>query len=346
MRKSKLLMIALSAVIAIVLWLYVVTVVSPESEATLYNIPVVLQGESVLDERGLVLVSENNYKINLQLYGNRIDLNKVNSGNVTIIADLEKIYDPGSHNLSYTIIYPGDVPSGAFTEMSRVPSRLKVTVEQKITKSVPVEVTYSGSVPLDYRAKTDSIVLDYKEVSITGPASVINQIEKAVVKVDLSNRSETFEQSCRFALCNKDDEPVDAATVTTNVAEVTVTVPIQYEGYLLRTEEGTGQDSGSRQQGNADAADRNQIEDHQFGRVDQGHQDHMRCSASCGCRQRFAGSSGRSDDRIPGTSDKELCGDPVRAFECTGGNDRRDSESDPDCETARPQRKNCGFDVG
>ena len=103
MWKNKPLMIVLSVLISIVLWLYVVTVVSPESEATLYNIPVVLQGESALDERGLVLVSDDEYKINLQLYGNRKDLNKVNSGNVTIIADLTKIYDPGTHNLSYNI---------------------------------------------------------------------------------------------------------------------------------------------------------------------------------------------------------------------------------------------------
>jgi len=230
-------MIVLSAVIAIVLWLYVVTVVSPESEATLYNIPVILQGESILDERGLVLVSDKDYKVNLQLYGNRIDLNKVNSGNVTIIADLTKIYDPGTHNLSYNISYPGDVPSGAFTEMSRVPSRLRVTVEQKITKKIPVEVTYAGSVPLSYRAKTDSVVLDYKEVSITGPASVINQIVVAKVQVDLSEREETFEQTCRFALCDKDGQPVDAAAVTTNVAEVTVTVPIQFMKYVPVTVE-------------------------------------------------------------------------------------------------------------
>lgn len=228
MWKNKPLMIILSALISIVLWLYVVTVVSPESEATLYNIPVVLQGESALDERGLVLVSDDSYKINLQLYGNRTDLNKVNSGNVTIIADLTKIYDPGTHNLSYSISYPGDVPSGAFTEMSRTPSRIRVTVEQKITKKVPVELNYVGSVAVNYRAKTDAVVLDYPEISITGPASVINQITKAKIEVDLTGQIKTFEQTCRFTLCDEDGEPVDAASVVTDVAEVAATVPIQF----------------------------------------------------------------------------------------------------------------------
>lgn len=232
MWKNKPLMIILSVLISIVLWLYVVTVVSPESETTLYNIPVVLQGESALDSRGLVLVSDETYKINLQLYGNRTDLNKVNSGNVTIVADLTKIYDPGTHNLPYSISYPGDVPSGAFTEMSRVPSRIKVTVEQKITKKIPVEVTYSGAVAANHRAKTEQAVLDYSTVSITGPASVIEQIEKARVQVNLEGKTETFEQSCRFTLCNAENEPVDASSVVTDVAQVNVTIPIQFMKYV------------------------------------------------------------------------------------------------------------------
>ena len=192
----------------------------------------VLQGESALDSRGLVLVSDETYKINLQLYGNRTDLNKVNSGNVTIVADLTKIYDPGTHNLPYSISYPGDVPSGAFTEMSRVPSRIKVTVEQKITKKIPVEVTYSGAVAANHRAKTEQAVLDYSTVSITGPASVIEQIEKARVQVNLEGKTETFEQSCRFTLCNAENEPVDASSVVTDVAQVNVTIPIQFMKYV------------------------------------------------------------------------------------------------------------------
>ena len=232
MWKNKPLMIILSILISLVLWLYVVTVVSPESETTLYNIPVVLQGESALDSRGLVLVSNDDYKINLQLYGNRSDLNKVNSGNVTIIADLTKIYDPGTHNLSYSISYPGDVPSGAFTEMSRVPSRIRVTVEQKVTKKIPVELTYSGSVAENHRAKTDQAVLDYNTVSITGPASVISRIEKARVKVDLEGKRETFEQSCRLTLCDSENNPVDASAVVTDVAQINVTIPIQMMKYV------------------------------------------------------------------------------------------------------------------
>ena len=53
--KSRLGRILLSVGLAVVMWLFVITSVSPGSKQTYYNIPVVLSSESVLAERGLML---------------------------------------------------------------------------------------------------------------------------------------------------------------------------------------------------------------------------------------------------------------------------------------------------
>ena len=75
--KNKLLAVLVSAVIAFGLWLYVITVVSPESEQTYYDIPVVLQNKDVLNERGLMIVGEAP-TVTLVLKGNRTILNELN----------------------------------------------------------------------------------------------------------------------------------------------------------------------------------------------------------------------------------------------------------------------------
>ena len=46
--KNKVLAILMSVVVAFGLWMYVITVVSPESEKTYYDIPVVLQNKNIL----------------------------------------------------------------------------------------------------------------------------------------------------------------------------------------------------------------------------------------------------------------------------------------------------------
>ena len=80
--KNKLLTGLLSVGIALVLWLYVVTVVSPNSDNHYYNIPVNIQGEAVLQDRGLMITSGELPVISLHLEGNRTDLNKINSSNI------------------------------------------------------------------------------------------------------------------------------------------------------------------------------------------------------------------------------------------------------------------------
>ena len=56
--KNKFLAMAFSVVVAFGLWLFVINVVSPESEKTYYDIPVVLQNKDVLEQRGLMIVSD------------------------------------------------------------------------------------------------------------------------------------------------------------------------------------------------------------------------------------------------------------------------------------------------
>lgn len=217
----------LSVAIAFALWAYVITFVSSEREGTFYDIPVSYQGEALLEERNLMIVSEQKPEVTLTLYGNRRELGKLNNTNITILADLSKIGEPGIHNLDYNVYYPGDIPRNAFTVQSQYPSMVKIEVERRVTKNVPVNVIYEGSVHKDYIADKEKIELDNPYVRITGPASSIDQITQAVIQVDLTDKSESFIESYRFTLCDEKGAPVDAKMVETNIAEVSLTLYIK-----------------------------------------------------------------------------------------------------------------------
>lgn len=147
--KNRLGSILLSIVIAFGLWLYVITYVSPNSEETYYNIPVVLEGESVLNERGLMCTSTSSSTVSLQLAGARSDLIKVNQNNITVKANLSAITEPGQKiNLRYTISYPGNVAQNAFETLSQ--SDFYVDVEYRRVKDAPVVVQYDGTRSEDY----------------------------------------------------------------------------------------------------------------------------------------------------------------------------------------------------
>ena len=225
MGKNKFGALALAFVIALSLWMYVITYVSTDHEQTFYNIPVALEGSSILTDRQLMLLSEDDYEVNIKVHGSRQDVSKINSGNIQLVADLSNIYEPGEHNLTYSIIFPGDVPTGAVSA-EKNPDRVKVIVARKKTKEIPVLVTYKGDVPADYIMEKSLLELDYSFVEIVGPEEVVDRIHHADITVDCDDRTESIYESLRYELQDEHGKPVDAEWITTNVSEVKVYVPI------------------------------------------------------------------------------------------------------------------------
>ena len=128
--------------------------------------------------------------------------------------------------LSYTISYPGNVASNAFIEESRSPGYVTISVERIAYDSVPVVVVPSGSVPTGYVDKAEEMQLDYDEIQITGPASVVSQITQARIEVSLNDQTESINQSFRYTLCDALGNPVDSEMITVNTKEVNVKIPV------------------------------------------------------------------------------------------------------------------------
>ncbi len=227
--KSKFWSAVLSLLIAFAAWVYVITVVNPNSEAEYYNIPVVLMNESLLESRGLIITDGEDATVDLRLSGNRSDLSLLNSANITIQANLSGIYEAGHPQLTYSIFYPGDLPNTAFEILSQTPQRIDLTVERRLTKTLPVVVNYTGTLPDadQYLTDRENPVLSDQTVEVVGPSSAVDQLEQAVIEIDLTDHTETFSQECPITLCNADGEPVNAELVKPSVTQVTATVDIR-----------------------------------------------------------------------------------------------------------------------
>lgn len=228
MKRNKLYSMLLSLVIAFALWLYVSNNVSIEDNNTFSNIPVVLESETVLGERNLMVTSISTTSVSLNLSGARSDLNKLDSSKLTAKVDLSQITEPGEHiALGYTISFPGDVSPSAFTQSDKKPGAIYVDVDYRRVSEIPVLIKWTGNRSEDYIYDTENAVLDNNTVTITGPASVVDTIDHARVEFDLTEQVESISQNCRFTLCDAEGNPVDAEHVTTNVEEVRLEMQIQ-----------------------------------------------------------------------------------------------------------------------
>ncbi|MBE6976615.1 MAG: hypothetical protein E7439_05410 [Ruminococcaceae bacterium] len=224
--KTKILYALLALVVSFGLWLYVITVENPESEITVYNIPVILDNESVLAERGLMVLSDKVPTVTLKLSGNRSHLNKLNSSNITLVADMSRVYEAGEQPISYSIAYPGDIPRNSIEVLSQLPVQVALTVVERSSMDVPVNVTYRGEVDVEKFRREDP-VLDYDTIHVSGPASLVNELEKAEIVVDLEGKTETISQAYRYVLYDKSGAVVDDDSLTVDVSEIKLTLKIQ-----------------------------------------------------------------------------------------------------------------------
>lgn len=224
--KTKIGRALLSLVIAFGLWLYVVTVVDPEAVQTYYNVPVVMDGGSILESRGLMLISSSDIFLDLELSGNRTDLNQLSKDNITVLADLSGITTAGEHTVRYNISYPGSIASG-ITPLNLGDQQITVKVAEWARKSVPVKEEYTGALPENYTADRQNVTLDHNKVTVSGPKEVIDRIEMAVIFIDLNNRTTDFSQTCEIEFWDEGNQEVtELSHVTANTTSVTASVQV------------------------------------------------------------------------------------------------------------------------
>ena len=205
---SKILTGLLSVVIAFGLWLYVVTVVSPESEDTFYNIPIILQNEGELEKRGLMITNDELPTVSLRLSGNRTDLQKLNNSNISVYVDLSK-YD--NNALEYTVVFPGDVPNNAITTQKRTPDKIKLKVEAKGSKDLKLQPVYTGNPAEDFSVDKENAQFDYENFRVEGPKRIVDMVAAIRVGVDLKDRKESIENSqLTYSLVDASGQKVDS----------------------------------------------------------------------------------------------------------------------------------------
>lgn len=229
--KSKVLTILLSAVISFGLWLYVITVERTQIEYTFYNVPVVMDGQSVLEDRGLMITSDKDRTVNLTLSGKRSDLNKLKSSDITVLVDLTRIYEAGEKDLPYTVSFPGNVQNSAIEIVKRQPDNIKLTVAQWASKEIPVEIVPVGTPADGYRIDKENITATPRTVGITGPKELIDKISMGKITVDMEGSKESYEQRQRVTLCDAAGNPVedDLSKVVVDNHMILVKVPVLME---------------------------------------------------------------------------------------------------------------------
>lgn len=171
-------------VAAVLLWVYVVGQVNPSTTGKLTGIPVVFAGEDSLAENDLALVDPGMVTVDITIRGDRSDVRKViaNSDRVTAVADVSGLAK-GKHNVTLDITVPSsvDLQKSSMEEVS-------ITIDDRISKDIPVEVDYEGT--FEDTQKPGNVSIHPETITATGAAATVNSIERMKVVVSADELAE------------------------------------------------------------------------------------------------------------------------------------------------------------
>lgn len=207
--KRKLITVLLSLLAAFSLWLYVITVVSPDSEAS-FDVYVQVDNDSALKEKGLMLNPNQKPMVHLKVSGNRTDLIKLTNENITVKVDAKNIqeYDPNTQvQLNYTISYPGNVPNNAITVISRNPDYIELDIWPYAEKTVPLEPLYTGEREEGFMIS--GAVFGAPQLHISGPKEMVDRVAAAKVEIDLTGVKEPISKEMDFHYYDAEGQVVD-----------------------------------------------------------------------------------------------------------------------------------------
>ena len=208
----------LALLVSVGLWIIAININDPVSENT-YTVNVSLQNAGVLSSAGKYFeVKDNSDRIKVVVRGTRTALSQFNQADIVATADLSKITEDNLVPIDLSTTKQSDKIEGIRSDSQYV----KLALEDVRRLQMPIEVKVLND-------PQDGYILGSTQTSqnvISGPESIINQVESAAVEIDVSGATTDVKISLPIHLYSKEDDIIDTTKVNMSVQEISTTASI------------------------------------------------------------------------------------------------------------------------
>lgn len=236
-RKPNILYMVFSVAVAIALWTYVVYVENPtlENPIAVQNVPIEFTNEELLRDRNLIVSGTDVQKLTVYFGGRRRDTAAIAKMDVKAVVDLSDILTyttpTGTHALEYELQYSTNSSSLTVSNVSK--HVVEVTVDRLVTKSIPLEPVYTGSIAEGYMS--GDLTLSRDTVDVSGAEAAIGKIAKATVTLNRDNLSKTVSDTAPIVLLDENGKEIDPEAEGIAMLNTDGTVVITQNILMLKT---------------------------------------------------------------------------------------------------------------
>lgn len=207
-------------VLGVAVWIAAVTAADPDELRT-YPTPVKIQ--VVGEDPGLVVNGSLPSNVQISLRAPQSVWNQLSGqpNSVRAVLDLSGL-KPGQHAVDIQV----QVDERPIRIVSVSPSSVLLTLEPLESRSLPLQSTISGQPAVGYQA--GDLTLDPAQVLLAGPQSLVQQVAKVRIVIDIAGVREGIDQSVPVEALDASNAPVSNVTIQPNA--VHVTLPISRQG--------------------------------------------------------------------------------------------------------------------
>lgn len=216
--------IIISILVAIAVWIYVDVGQATTVKTRVRDVPVEFAYEnSVLADRGLMLLSGYDTTIDLKIEGPRRELWKLDKEAVRIVADTSGITETGVQVLSYQVVFPDNISRNDLKVEANAYT-VTVTVGELYTKEVPVTCEVVGELAGGFYG--ENVQLDPAELTLRGQRDDLLNVSYAKIVLDVTGAAKTVVQGIAYTLYDYNDVPVENERIRTSTKMIQATMPV------------------------------------------------------------------------------------------------------------------------
>ncbi len=213
--------ITFSILAALIIWIYVVYEINPVFETTIKNVPVnyVRYSEDFSNGK-LTVLSENTKTVNVKIRGKRSTLSKVTRDSVYSTVNMADVNVAGTHKIPVTVSF--DI--SGIELVSKEPHNVSVIVDKVVTRELNIAVDTKGT-PADGYIY-DSIEYTTDKVRISGAKSIVDQVDRAKVTVDIGGKKDPVIGRYKISLYDKGGVEITDSAISKNISYLELTCNI------------------------------------------------------------------------------------------------------------------------
>nr|WP_300326343.1 CdaR family protein [uncultured Anaerostipes sp.] len=214
---NNLLLKIVSVVFAFLLWVFVINVDNPVIKKTFSDVPVDIINEQVLDDLNQIYKIDEGETVSFTVRGKKDIIDQLKKSDFQATADLSSMSDVHA--------VPIKVEALRYKEQLDIDTdnaTVKITLEDLKSDQIPVTVKITGKPAKGYAVSDETATPNL--VSVSGPKSVIAQIDEIVATVDVTGLKKDVTMTQNVKCYDSDGEEINQDRITLDTTKIKVQI--------------------------------------------------------------------------------------------------------------------------